>query len=142
MKHISDQLDSLITSILDDHGQALRRKLREFVVELLGQLEALWPVDAGRRAQHFANLSHLVLFRLPGEEGSHREEFSHDAAHGEDVNGGVVIRCSEEDFGSSIPSGTDIVCEGRLSIDLFSQSENTTKLAFTMRKKLTQNLRS
>ena len=42
-------------------------------------------------------------FELTGEERPFRVELTRDAAHGPDVDGGVVAGRAEEDFGSAVP---------------------------------------
>ena len=113
----------------------------ELVAELLSKFESIWPVKAGRCAQHLANLLHLVLLALPGEEWPHREELSHDAAHREYVNGCVVVRVSEQNFRRSVPSRAHVVREGRSSINLLCKPNSkklstSTTLIFPRSRKL------
>lgn len=96
--------------------------IRELVAQLLGQFEAVWPVEASRCPQDFAYLRHLVLFGLPGEQRPHREELCHDAAHREDVDRCIVVRGSEQYFGGSVPPRAHVVSERRPCIDLFRQT--------------------
>ena len=75
---------------------------------------------------------HLVLLWLPGEEGPHREQLSHDATHGKDVNRCIIVGCSEKDLGRSVPSSAYIIREGRPCIHLFSKSKSEFKRLLAM----------
>jgi len=101
--------------------------LRELVSKLLSQFEPVWPIQSRWSAQDFADLGHLVLFRLAREQGPHREELSHDAAHSEDVDRGVVVRVAKEDFGRSVPPRAHIVSEGRPCVDLFRKTAESNE---------------
>ena len=77
--------------------------LRKAVVQLVCELVSLGPGDLAGRTQDLADLTHLVVFGLAGEERAHCVQLADDGAEGEDVDGSVVVGRTEEDFGGSVP---------------------------------------
>ena len=90
-EHGFDERDSIAARVLDDHFEALRLVRRKPVVHLLRQFVALCPICIAGSTEHFADLPHLVVLRLAGEERPHGKELCHDGPEREDVYGTVVV---------------------------------------------------
>ena len=96
---------------------------RKAVVHLLRKFVALSPICVAWCTEHFTDLPHLVVLRLAGEKRPHRKEFGHDSSKCEDVYRAVVVWRTEEDLGGAVPSGRDVIGEGRARIAFLGQSE-------------------
>ena len=79
---------------------------------------ALSPICVAWCTEHFADLPHLVVLRLAGEERPHRKELGHDSPECEDVYRAVVVWRAEEDLGGAVPSGRDVIGKWRARIAL------------------------
>ena len=79
---------------------------------VFGELADARPAALRRRPHDPEDLLELVFVRRAGEQGPSRVHFSHDAAGGPDVDAGVVGSRAEEDVGSAVPEGDDLVGEG------------------------------
>lgn len=123
VEHVLYQVDCVFACILDDGAQGLGQVLRKAVVQLVGQLEALWPRQLGGRAQDFADASHLVVLGLPREEGPHRVQFAHDGSKSKDINRRIVVRRAQQNFRGPVPPGGDVVGKGRLTVALLGQAK-------------------
>ena len=71
----------------------------------------------GRSSENVMNFVHLVEFVVAGEEWEQSENFEVDAADTPVVHLVIVVAVSEEALGRSVPSGRDVLCEGRLGVD-------------------------
>ena len=113
VKHVvRHDLDGVGAGVWNELLQRRGRELREAEVHFGGQLHALWPNVAARRAEHRTHLVNFVGLAGSGEQGAQGEHFCHDAPHRPDVDGGVVVRGSEQHLRSTVPARGHVVCEG------------------------------
>lgn len=63
------------------------------------------------------NFVHLVKFVVTGEEWEKSKNFEVDAAYTPVVHLVIVVPISEKALRGSVPSGRDVLCEGRLGVD-------------------------
>ena len=79
---------------------------------VFGELGDARPGTLRGRSHQAEDFLELVFVGCAGEEGSAGVHFGHDAASGPDVDAGIVGAAAEEDVGSAVPEGDDLVGEG------------------------------
>lgn len=70
-----------------------------------------------RCTQYIVDFVNLVQFVIAGEEREQRKNFEKHAADPPIVHLVVVVAVSHQALGRPVPSGGDVLCEGRLRVD-------------------------
>ena len=122
LEHLVDQVDAVLGSPGNYRTQRCRCHFWEVDASHAGKLIAFLPV---RRwcPERRANFHKLVSFRVPWENRSLQEHLSNDAAHSPNVDGRVVAGGANQQFRSSVPAGTDVVCQRRSRSDFTSKAK-------------------
>lgn len=109
LQHYLDRFKGLVRDVAtEDFGEVAFGVVEELELSLLCKPISLPPLVLFGCSQHFENLVDLVHFILAWEERPLHKHLSHAAAEGKYIRLEGVVVASENTFGSSVPSSTDI----------------------------------
>mmetsp|Transcript_58412 Transcript_58412/g.156142 ORF Transcript_58412/g.156142 Transcript_58412/m.156142 type:complete len:212 (-) Transcript_58412:264-899(-) len=82
------------------------------------QLKTFRPLLRGGSPHNTADLVQLVNFRRTREQRAQAIQLSHDAAHGPDINGRVVVHAAQQHLRGTVPARRHIIRQGRPAANL------------------------
>lgn len=91
VKHVLNQTNGVIRSVLDQFLQQLSSCLREFKPDSVSQFVPIWPVQFSWVAEHLANFEDLVLLTRPWEQGFHCVQLCHYCPKSKNVDWRSVL---------------------------------------------------
>ena len=83
----------------------------------------IWPVVMLGLAQNLWDLLKLVHFRRTRKQRLESVKLSHNAAKCKNIHRVIVWSASKHVFGSSVPPGGHVFCEGSRVPDFFDEAE-------------------
>lgn len=100
-----------------NHRHAAELRERRFEV---AELEGVWPVVLVWRSEDFENFEDLIDFTVTHEQWTSLNHLSEDAASRPKVHAKGVCLLTEQNFGTAIPKGDDLV-----SVGLYGEPKST-----------------
>jgi hypothetical protein len=110
LQHVEHQVGSILTSVGNQGFERGLSEIGEGLADLACEAVAVGPLFLVRSAHDSAYFVDLVTFGCAWEKRAQRLELSHDAPHGEDIDGRVVGGRAQQHFGCSLPPRANLVC--------------------------------
>ncbi len=112
LEQVRQEAERLVARARQELPQRGGHERRVPELHLRRQLEALGPRLRRRRAEHGADLVHLVRLARAREQGTEGEELRHDAPARPGVDGRVVVRGPHQDLRRPVPSRRHVLRVG------------------------------
>ena len=130
--HLHHQVNCLLTCIWDQLTQRGWNEFWESKTDLCCKLVALWPFTLSGTSQNSTSLVDLISFIVSREEWSHQIKFGHDSSQSKYIYWRIIIRTSEKNLRSSVPSCTHIIREWGSRSNFPSKTEICDFDSFTL----------
>lgn len=109
LQHSGDEIKSEVIKLWDDIFQATRRKLGDFLHDLvIRKLMNSRPLFARWSAENFENFHQLIAIISATEEWSSSEHLSKDAANAPDINRCAIFGVAKKNIRWSVPQCDDL----------------------------------